>query len=80
MGYGKLPESDDAAFKAELLHRAGSLERPIVFFCEPHCWMSWNAAKRALSYGFRNVVWFPGGATAWREAGLEEALVTPWRP
>jgi quinoprotein dehydrogenase-associated probable ABC transporter substrate-binding protein/PQQ-dependent catabolism-associated CXXCW motif protein len=80
MGYGKLPESEETAFKAELERLAGSLDRPLVVFCEPDCWMSWNAAKRALSYGFRNVIWFPGGATAWREAGLEEDLVTPWRP
>lgn len=80
MGYGKLPDSEEAAFKAALLQRAGSLDRPIVVFCEPDCWMSWNAAKRALSYGFRNVVWFPGGATAWRNAGLAEEMVTPWRP
>jgi len=80
MGYGKLPDEIEAAFKEELLRRAGSLDRPVVLFCEPQCWMSWNAAKRALSYGFRNVVWFPGGVEAWREAGLEEDLVTPWRP
>lgn len=80
MGYGKLPDSEDAAFEAELKRLAGSLDRPLVLFCEPDCWMSWNAAKRALSYGFRNVIWFPGGADAWREAGLEEDLVTPWRP
>jgi len=80
MGYGKLPDSEEAAFKAELERLAGSLDRHLVLFCEPDCWMSWNAAKRALSYGFRNVIWFPGGATTWREAGLEEDLVTPWRP
>ncbi|WP_340118522.1 quinoprotein dehydrogenase-associated putative ABC transporter substrate-binding protein [Pelagibius sp. 7325] len=80
MGYGKLPDSEEAAFKAELLRRAGSLDRPLVFFCEPDCWMSWNAAKRALSYGFRNVVWFPDGVEAWRNAGLAAEMVTPWRP
>ena len=80
MGYGRLSESEDAAFKKELLRRAGSLERPIVIFCEAQCWMSWNAAKRALSYGFRNVIWFPGGTTAWREAGMKGESVTPWRP
>ena len=80
MGYGKLSEAEETAFKDELLRRAGSLDRPIVMFCEPQCWMSWNAAKRALAYGFRNIVWFPGGAVAWREAGLEAETVTPWRP
>src|SRR3546814_9828434 len=59
MGYGRLSEAEETAFKEELQRRAGSLDRPIVVFCEPDCWMSWNAAKRALSYGFRNIIWFP---------------------
>jgi PQQ-dependent catabolism-associated CXXCW motif protein len=80
MGYGKLSEAEETAFKEELLRRAGSLDRSIVVFCEPQCWMSWNAAKRALAYGFRNIIWFPDGAGAWREAGLEAETVTPWRP
>lgn len=80
MGFGRLDESEEAAFKAELERLAGDKNRPMVFFCEPQCWMSWNAAKRALSYGFRNVIWFPGGVTTWRNSGLEGNLVTPWRP
>lgn len=80
LGYGRLSEAEDRAFKEELLRRAGSLDRPVVVFCEPDCWMSWNAAKRALGYGFRNIIWFPGGAAAWRDAGLERETVTPWRP
>lgn len=80
MGFGKLAESDEAAFKAELERLAGSKDRTIVMFCEPQCWMSWNAAKRAISYGFRNVVWFPDGVKGWSEAGLAQETVTPWRP
>lgn len=80
MGYGRLSETEADAFRDELLRRAGSLDRPIVIFCEVDCWMSWNAAKRALEYGFRNIIWFPGGTTAWREAGLKWETVTPWRP
>src|SRR3546814_6161725 len=64
MGYGRLSEAEETAFKEELQRRAGSLDRPIVVFCEPDCWMSWNAAKRALSYGFRDIIWFPGGVDA----------------
>src|SRR3546814_7269597 len=56
MGYGRLSEAEETAFKEELQRRAGSLDRPIVVFCETDCWMSWNAAKRALSYGFRNII------------------------
>jgi PQQ-dependent catabolism-associated CXXCW motif protein len=80
MGFGRLDESEEMAFRKELESLAGDKNRTIVMFCEPQCWMSWNAAKRILSYGYRNVVWFPGGVTAWREAGLEGDLVTPWRP
>jgi PQQ-dependent catabolism-associated CXXCW motif protein len=80
MGFGKLDDSETAAFKAELTRLAGSPDRTIVVFCEPQCWMSWNAAKRAVSFGFRNIVWFPDGVSGWREAGLAEESVAPWRP
>ncbi len=26
----------------------GDKNKSIVFYCDPNCWMSWNAAKRAL--------------------------------
>jgi rhodanese-related sulfurtransferase len=44
--------------------------------------MSWNAAKRALAYGYRNVAWFPDGSDGWQEAGLPlaEAQPAPGRP
>ncbi|WP_321342195.1 quinoprotein dehydrogenase-associated putative ABC transporter substrate-binding protein [Breoghania sp.] len=80
MGFGKLHADEDAAFKAELLRLSEDGKRTLAFFCEPECWMSWNAAKRAISYGFDKVVWFPGGVSEWNEAGelLEE--MRPWRP
>jgi rhodanese-related sulfurtransferase len=31
--------------------------------------MSWNAAKRALEIGYRNVLWFRDGTDAWQELG-----------
>jgi len=41
--------------------------------------MSWNAAKRAIEWGYRLIVWFPDGTDAWRAAGLalEEAEPVP---
>lgn len=81
MGLGELPKPDEAAFQAELTRLAGpDGNRTLVFFCKPDCWMSWNAAKRALSYGLRNVDWFPGGAEAWIDAGLPSETAKPWRP
>ena len=32
-----------------------------VIYCQENCWMSWNAAKRVLSYGYPNVAWYPEG-------------------
>ena len=33
----------------------------LVIYCQENCWMSWNAAKRVLSYGYPNVAWYPEG-------------------
>ena len=52
--------------------------RPVVFFCLSHtCWLSHNAAVRAVAAGYTNVLWYRGGRTAWLEAGLP---LTPVRP
>jgi rhodanese-related sulfurtransferase len=32
--------------------------------------MSWNAAKRAIGLGYRNVIWYPDGTDGWAAAGL----------
>ena len=32
--------------------------------------MSWNAAKRALGYGYSNVAWYPDGTDGWEHANL----------
>ncbi len=43
--------------------------RPLVFYCHPECWRSWNAAKRAVGWGYRAVMWYPQGIEGWGEAG-----------
>ena len=48
---------------------SGDRSRPLLFFCKTDCWMSWNAAKRALEYGFSRVFWYPGGTDGWEAAG-----------
>lgn len=49
----------------------GSNDTPLVFYCAgPECWMSYNAAVRAIRLGYRNVVWYRGGLEAWQRAGL----------
>jgi rhodanese-related sulfurtransferase len=39
--------------------------------------MSWNAAKRVLSYGYPNVVWYPEGTDGWQRANLPVADSQP---
>lgn len=48
----------------------GDRTRWLVIYCMKNCWMSWNAAKRALSMGYRNVAWYPDGADGWQAAKL----------
>ncbi|HET6469629.1 MAG TPA: quinoprotein dehydrogenase-associated putative ABC transporter substrate-binding protein [Geminicoccaceae bacterium] len=71
-GYGELtPEF--AAWFASHLERltGGDRDRPLVFYCDADCWMSWNAARRAArELGYRRVHWYPEGVDGWRAAGL----------
>ena len=55
----------------------GDRDRAVAFYCKAACWMSWNAAKRAVEYGYRHVLWFPGGTEAWAEAGYRLRQGTP---
>ncbi len=43
----------------------------LVFYClSRECWMSYNAALRAIHAGYTNVLWYRGGIEAWKFAGL----------
>lgn len=49
----------------------GDLSSPLVFFCvNAQCWLSYNAALRAIALGYSRVFWYRGGIEAWRKAGL----------
>jgi PQQ-dependent catabolism-associated CXXCW motif protein len=54
----------------------GDRARPIVVFCRPRCWGSWNAGKRLVTLGYTRVNWFPAGINAWQETH-ETAVVKP---
>ena len=51
-----------------------------MIFCRSDCWMSWNAARRAVEWGFDPVIWFPGGTDAWEQAGQPLVTVEPVAP
>ena len=70
VGYGGLSDEIEMYFKTRLDKLTGADKaKPIVFFCQKNCWMSWNAAKRALSYGYTNVYWYPDGTDGWQISG-----------
>jgi PQQ-dependent catabolism-associated CXXCW motif protein len=55
----------------------GDRGRMLVLYCLADCWMSWNAAKRALALGYTNVVWYPDGTDGWFNALLPLQDSTP---
>jgi quinoprotein dehydrogenase-associated probable ABC transporter substrate-binding protein/PQQ-dependent catabolism-associated CXXCW motif protein len=71
VGYGELSAEFERYFKDQLARlTAGDASRALVFYCQADCWMSWNAAKRALAYGYETVIWYPDGTDGWQAAGL----------
>ena len=66
VGYGAIAEQTDGYFRNGLVKATGGdPDHPVLFFCLQDCWMSWNAAKRALEYGYTDVYWYPGGTDGW---------------
>jgi PQQ-dependent catabolism-associated CXXCW motif protein len=79
-GYGNLPPAMDDYFQRGLA-RASRNDKAalLVIYCLADCWMSWNAGKRALAYGYSNVAWYPDGTDGWERAKLptDEAQPEP---
>jgi PQQ-dependent catabolism-associated CXXCW motif protein len=71
-GLGDYDAAEDKRFLDTVAKLAGhDKERALVFFCSgSRCWLSYNAALRAVRGGYANVFWYRGGIDAWREAGL----------
>ena len=80
VGRGALNASVEDYFQRNLRAlTAGNRGQRIVIYCLADCWMSWNAAKRAIEYGYTSVHWYPGGTDHWTAAGLptEESQPVP---
>ena len=78
VGRGALNPAAEAGFRARLAAlSAGRLDRPMVFTCLSRCWMSWNAAKRAVSYGYTGVIWYPDGVDGWHASGHPTEVTLP---
>ena len=77
-GYGTLAAATEDYFRAGLARASGGNKAALlVIYCQANCWMSWNAAKRALSYGYPNVAWYPEGTDGWERANLPLAESQP---
>ncbi len=78
VGRGALSPELERWFQAELARlTGGDKTKPVAFYCLAQCWMSWNATKRAASYGYTNVAWYPDGTDGWMAAGLPLAEAKP---
>jgi PQQ-dependent catabolism-associated CXXCW motif protein len=65
-GYGALAPVMEQYFERGLAQASGGdRDRLLVFYCLTSCWMSWNAAKRALALGYTHVGWYPDGTDGW---------------
>jgi PQQ-dependent catabolism-associated CXXCW motif protein len=79
-GYGTLAAEFERYLRSGLERITnGDHARWLVIYCRRDCWMSWNAAKRALMMGYANVAWYPEGTEGWEAAGLplQEAKPAP---
>lgn len=74
-GLGQIPAVIDQFFRERLVQAsADNPDQPIVVYCHERCWLSWNAARRAINYGYRRVYWLPEGIEGWRAAGFSTSV------
>jgi rhodanese-related sulfurtransferase len=77
VGEGAITPQLEEQFHVKLARLAAkNPRRPLVFYCHERCWLSWNAAKRAIEYGYKHVFWFPDGIEGWTAAGLSTVQVS----
>ena len=77
-GYGRLAPPTEDYLRQGLARASGRNQSAlIVVYCQADCWMSWNAAKRILSYGYSNVAWYPDGTDGWERADLPTTEAQP---
>ncbi len=63
--------TDDAAYAADFKARiaeltGGDRAKPVVTFCHPDCWGSYNAARRLAALGYTQVYWYRDGVEGWQ--------------
>jgi PQQ-dependent catabolism-associated CXXCW motif protein len=77
-GLGEIPPAVDDFFRRQLAAATDNdATLQVIIYCHRTCWLSWNAAKRAVGYGYRNVYWFRDGIEAWKAAHLPTTVIEP---
>jgi PQQ-dependent catabolism-associated CXXCW motif protein len=80
-GAGALAPELDEFYRGRLAAATGgNLDAPLVLYCHDKCWLSWNAAKRAIAAGYRRVYWFADGIEGWIAEGHMTAAAEPLGP
>jgi rhodanese-related sulfurtransferase len=79
-GAGDMSRDEEERFaRAIAAFAGGDRSRPMVFFCvDSECWLSYNAALRAIALGYSNVMWYRGGIASWRIAENPMAQSDPF--
>ena len=81
VGNGTLDEPTEKFYRRRLGEAtANDMNHTVVVYCHDRCWLSWNAAKRAIRYGYQRVYWFPEGIEGWKAAGFPTAVAEPTHP
>ena len=81
VGYGAIADVTAEYFRRGLKMATGDdPSRPVVFFCLDDCWMSWNAAKRAIEWGYEEVFWLPEGTDGWSFMDYPLEVAKPEEP
>ncbi len=81
VGYGAIADVTADYFRRGLEKGTnGDTTHPVVFFCLEDCWMSWNAAKRAIEWGYSSVYWLPEGTDGWALWDYPVERVKPEEP
>jgi len=71
---GRIPESEHLELTSMLtensLSKLVKKGEPVIFYCNGvKCKVSYDAAEKAVSWGFSDVNWFRGGMPDWKNAG-----------
>jgi PQQ-dependent catabolism-associated CXXCW motif protein len=79
-GAGDMTPDEENRFGRAMANFAGGDKgRPLVFLCvDTECWLSYNAALRAIALGYTGVMWYRGGIAAWRHADLPTMQSDPF--